>query len=287
MSGEDLDRRVGRIAADRQSGASQLLAEALAILGEALAAGVPIRPLATALIAAQPSMAPIQNAVRAAFLAQTPQELDRYAQRTRRAPAALARHALALFGSEPSTALRIVTISFSATVLGALQALAQEQQLHVSCADGQPGLEGRRMAERLASAGVEVSHYTDAGLGHALAGATGVLVGADAVTPDWFLNKSGTRMLAAAASSYGVPVYVAASLDKFVSRAVAARLEIREESPAEIWPEPPAGVRVRNPYFETTPLDLVSAVISEAGVLGAAVVPDACPTTGDEFLLDL
>ena len=132
-----------------------------------------------------------------------------------------------------------------------------------------------------------MTHYTDAALGHAIAGATAVLAGADAVTPDWFLNKTGTRMLAAVAGSEGVPVYVAATLDKFVSRDVAGRLDIREESPAEIWPAPPAGVRVRNPYFEATSLHLVSAVISEAGVLGSAMVVDACPTAGDELLLML
>lgn len=285
--GHDLDRRVAGIAENRHSGASELLVETLEVLAEALGAGKPVQPLATALIAAQPSMAPIRNAVRAALLARTPQEFDRYVQRTRRAPAALTRNAVALLGSEAPADLHVVTISFSATVLRVLEALTQTQRLHVSCAEGHPGLEGRRTTERLALAGAEVTHYTDAALGHALTGATAVLVGADAVTPEWFLNKSGTRMLAAAASSQGVPVYVAASMDKFVSRAVAARLQIREESPAEVWQAPPPGVRVRNPYFESTPMDLVSAVISEAGVLGAALVVDACPTTGDELLLDL
>jgi len=261
MSLEGLERRIARIAADRQSGASELLAEATAILAEGLATGVPVRPLATALIAAQPSMAPMRNAVRAALLATASPDFDRYVQRARRAPDALVRHAVALLGSESPDTLRLVTISFSATVLRVLESLAGRQPIHVSCSDGQPGLEGRRLAERLAAAGIAVTHYTDAALGHAIAGATAVLTGADAVTPDWFLNKTGTRMLAAVAGSEGVPVYVAATLDKFVSRDVAGRLDIREESPAEIWPAPPAGVRVRNPYFEATSLHLVSAVI--------------------------
>jgi len=287
MSLEGLERRIARIAADRQSGASELLAEATAILAEGLATGVPVRPLATALIAAQPSMAPMRNAVRAALLATAPPDFDRYVQRARRAPDALVRHAVALLGSESPDTLRLVTISFSATVLRVLESLARRQPIHVSCSDGQPGLEGRRLAERLAAAGIAVTHYTDAALGHAIAGATAVLTGADAVTPDWFLNKTGTRMLAAVAGSEGVPVYVAATLDKFVSRDVAGRLDIREESPAEIWPAPPAGVRVRNPYFEATSLHLVSAVISEASILGSAMVVDACPTAGDELLLML
>ena len=169
------------------------------MLSDALQAGTPIPPLAAALLAAQPSMAPMWNAVRAALTARAPDEFGYHVQRMQRAPGALARHAVALLGSESSSVVRIVTISFSATVMRVLEPLAERQPLEVSCADGQPGMEGRRLAERLASAGVEVIHYPDAGLGHALTGATAVLTGADAVTPDWFLNKSGTRMLAAAA----------------------------------------------------------------------------------------
>ncbi len=148
-------------------------------------------------------MAPMRNAVRAALLATASPDFDRYVQRARRAPDALVRHAVALLGSESPDTLRLVTISFSATVLRVLESLARRQPIHVSCSDGQPGLEGRRLAERLAAAGIAVTHYTDAALGHAIAGATAVLVGADAVTPDWFLNKTGTRMLAAVAGSAG------------------------------------------------------------------------------------
>ena len=132
-----------------------------------------------------------------------------------------------------------------------------------------------------------VTHYADAALAQALEGADAVVIGADAVSPDWFLNKSGTRMLAAAAAQQGVPVYVCATRDKLVSRAVAARLSVRDESPSEVWPSPPSGVTVRNRYFEPTPLDLVSAVISDIGVLGAALVPDACHSPHEALLLDL
>jgi methylthioribose-1-phosphate isomerase len=143
------------------------------------------------------------------------------------------------------------------------------------------------MAEQLAAAGVSVTHYTDAALGHALSGADGLLVGADAISPDWFLNKSGTRMLVASAVQQGVPVYVLATRDKFLSTAIASHLEVRDEGADQVWPSPPPGVSVRNPCFETTPIDLVSAVISDAGVLGAGLVADACSTAGDDVLLDL
>ena len=279
--------RVRRIAANRESGASELAVEVVAALLEAIELHGPMLSVGRALLKAQPSMAPVWNAVRAALPADAV-AFRRYAQQVARAPAVLTRNAAGLLLTEPDdTELTLVTLSFSGTVLLALQNLAQRCRLQVACADGRPALEGRRMAEQLAAAGIAVTHYTDAALGHAIAGADAVVVGADAVSPDWFLNKCGTRMLAAAATQQGVPVYVLATRDKFLSRPVASRLEVREEAAAEIWSTPPAGVTVRNPYFERTPLDLVSAVVSDVGVLGAALVPDACPSAGDELLIQL
>src|SRR3954470_23149248 len=284
---DSLNGRVAQIAADHHSGASELVDQVLSVLTDAFASGTPLRPLAVSLVNAQPAMAPVWNAVRAALLAGASAEFERYVEQVRRAPRSLVRHAAGLLLTGSSAPLALVTISFSATVALLLDALVVAQPLHVASADGLPGLEGRRMTTRLSAAGIPVSHFTDAGLGHALDAADAVVLGADAVTPDWFLNKSGTRMLAAAAAQQGIPVYVLATRDKFLSGGAAALLEVREESPVEVWPAPPAGVTVRNPYFERTTLDLVSAVISEVGVLGASLVPDACPTAGDEILMGL
>lgn len=288
MDVDSLNRRVGRIAADRESGASELMVEVLAVLEEALTAGQPIAPIARALVQSQPSMAPVWNAARAALAAPDAATFHRYTQQVARAPGALMRLAVGLLLTEASDRpLALVTISFSGTVSAALREVARRRAVTVSCADGQPALEGRRLAEQLAESGIGVTHYADAALAQALDGADALLVGADAISPDWFLNKSGTRMLATAAAHQGVPVYVCATRDKFISSAVATRLTIRDESPDEIWASPPAGVTVRNRYFERTPVDLVSAVISDTGVLGAALMSDACPTAGDELLLSL
>ena len=118
--------------------------------------------------------------------------------------------------------------------------------------------------------------FSDSAIAHALDDADAVMVGADAIVPSWFLNKSGTRMLAAAAAQRGVPVYVIAARDKFVPQQVADGLVIRSGDATEIWATPPPGVDVRNPYFESTPLDLVTAVISDVGILGTGMIPDVC-----------
>jgi translation initiation factor 2B subunit (eIF-2B alpha/beta/delta family) len=284
-----LDHRIAQIGADHQSGASEILQEVLAVLTDALAGGAPMKPVARAICRAQPSMAPVWNAALAALASeQQPGRFERFAQQARRAPDALIRFASELFAIGPAPApLRIVTISFSGTVAVVLESRARTRSLRVACAEGRPALEGRRLASRLARAGAAVTCFSDGAIGHALDSVDAVLMGADAVTPEWFLNKSGTRMLGAAAAQQGVPLYVVAARNKFVSHAVAARLIITEGAPAEIWDAPPAGVTVRNPYFEPTPLDLVTGVISDAGVLGSGMVPDVCGAPGDASLLEM
>jgi len=268
--------RLAALAANRTAGAAELLAEALDILFAARAANADMQAVAHAICEAQPTMAPLWNAA-AAATARDSERLNQFAERVRRAPATLARYAAAHFvDDDPKRRLRIVTISFSSSVVVAVEAIRAIRPLSVSCSESRPALEGRRLAAHLAAAGIPVTCFGDAAIGHALLEADAVIVGADAIAPYWFLNKSGTRMLAAAATQQGVPVYVAATRDKFVGQELSARLVIRHGDPGEIWTKPPDGVDVRNPYFESTPLDLVTAVISDVGVLGTGMIPDVC-----------
>jgi translation initiation factor 2B subunit (eIF-2B alpha/beta/delta family) len=280
------EHRIAALAGNRESGASELLVDAVAILRDALASGAPITPVARAVCRAQPAMACIWNAASVATApTDAAERLDRFAQRAARAVDAITRFALDVFKADPGTPqgapLRLVTLSYSGTVAAVFDALHRERPIRVSCNESRPALEGRRLASRLASGGIPVTCFGDAAIGQALAAADALLVGADAVGPEWFMNKSGTRMLAAAAAHQGIPVYVIAARDKFVTRALGARLEGREGASNEIWDGPPRGIAIRNPYFEPTPLDLITAVISDIGVLGAAVVPEACEGAAD------
>src|SRR6185503_7979956 len=172
--------------------------------------------------------------------------------------------------------LHLVSISCSGSVVVAVKAIQAARTVRVSCSESRPALEGRRLAAELVAAGIAVTYFSDAAIADALGSADAVLVGADAIAATWLLNKTGTRMLAAAATQQGVPVYVVASRDKFVGQELAARLVIRSGDPAEVWDSAPRGVDVRNPYFELIPLDLVTAVISDVGILGTGMIPDVC-----------
>lgn len=287
----ELDVRIARLARDNTSGASEILEEAIAILRSAAAAQLPLLPLARALVRAQPSMASVWNAAICVLAErETPDRLQRFADRAARAPAAIGRVFAAFVDTDgttrrPDSPVRLVTLSFSGTLLIALDALRRTRSVEISCTEGRPALEGRRLASRLASTGVAVTFFTDAAIGHALRDADAVVIGADAIGPEWVMNKSGTRLLASAAAHAGVPVYVVCGRDKFVSSALAKRLAGRDGDAAEVWEAPPAGVTVRNPYFETTPLDLITAVISDIGALGGALVPAACEAIHDQAAL--
>jgi translation initiation factor 2B subunit (eIF-2B alpha/beta/delta family) len=231
-------------------------------------------------------MAGLLNAALEAVASRTePQRFERFVQRLERSGSALARWGAAAF-DDSSDRLQVVTISASRSVLTVLREVARHRTVRVACAEGRPVLEGRRLAVQLAEAGLDVRLFTDAAIGSALADAQAVLVGADAVAPDWFLNKVGTRMLAAAASVAGRPVYVAATREKFLRQTATRHLLVREGTASEVWDAAPAGVSVRNPYFESTPLDLVSVLITDSGILGAGMVADVCAAAPDDRRLD-
>ena len=272
----ELNQRIDALAADRTTGASGIVAKALDILTAAKASDVDLREVTEALFRAQPTVASVWNAA-AAALSDDPTRLTQFAERVRRAPHAIARYAATHFAEHVSDRpLHLVSISSSGSVVVALKAIRAARTVRVSCSESRPALEGRRLAAELVAAGIPVTYFSDAAIADALGDADAVLVGADAIASTWFLNKTGTRMLAAAATQQGVPVYVVASRDKFAGRELAARLVIRSGEPAEVWDSAPAGVDVRNPYFEVIPLDLVTAVISDVGILGTGMIPDVC-----------
>lgn len=278
----ELRNRIDELSGDNLSGASEILDRAIALLMEVQGAAGPVRAVARALCEAQPSMAGIWNAgLHAVAGRENPAIFTTFAARVGRAERALIRVGLEFFEAGTNAPLRLATLSFSRTTAALITALSETREVRVACAEGRPMLEGRRMAAALAAAGVRVTFYTDAALGQALGAIDALLVGADAITPDAVINKSGTRLLAAAAAHQGVPVYIAASREKFVSQAVSLQLAVREGHADEVWPTPPGAIEIRNPYFEPTPLDLVASVITDAGVIGSGLVPEVCEASSN------
>jgi translation initiation factor 2B subunit (eIF-2B alpha/beta/delta family) len=110
-----------------------------------------------------------------------------------------------------------------------------------------------------------VEYSIDMALFERLAEANVVVVGADAVFPDHLVNKLGTHALARLAQLQGIPCFSLCAANKFLPTAATALLRIMEHPGQEVWPEAPDGLAISNRYFDTTPLALLSGIVSDQG----------------------
>ena len=76
-------------------------------------------------------------------------------------------------------------------------------------------------------------------------------------------NKIGTYSLAVLAAHHGIPFYVVAPSSTLDSAAAdGSAIPIEERDPAELTDRFPA----RNPAFDVTPAQLITAIVTENGV---------------------
>ena len=107
---------------------------------------------------------------------------------------------------------------------------------------------------------------TDAELALFAARVDALIIGADSVTSDLaVVNKVGSAAAAWGARSASRPCYVAVDTSKIAPRVSAAEIELEEKSGAEIWPE--RAEICSNVYFEAVPAKLITAYLTERGVL--------------------
>jgi translation initiation factor 2B subunit (eIF-2B alpha/beta/delta family) len=256
------------LADDRTSSATVLFAVAETLLREARAAGAGhVRAAAAQVCDAQPSMGGLWN-LAAAALDDDAALFERLAAQARRAPDAAARFACGLLRD----VRRVVTCSRSAVVERCVRALG----VPVICAESRPGLEGRALAAALAHDGLPVTVVADAAIASDLRSGDVVLVGADAVSARWFINKTGTLALCAAAEAQGVASYAVAGREKCVAEAIARRLTLRDDDPRTLWSDPAPGVAIANPLFERVPVERVAGIITDAGLLAGDMIAQAC-----------
>ena len=164
------------------------------------------------------------------------------------------------------------------TALGVVQAAhAQDRPLHVWVDETRPYLQGARLtAWELGQAGVPHTLIPDMAAGALMAQdqVDVILVGADRVAANGdTANKIGTYTLAVLAKRHDVPFVVCAPLSSVdLDSTDGAGIQIEERPAAEVTEIrglriAPAGTEVRNPAFDVTPAELISAIVTEEGVL--------------------
>ncbi|MFO7262928.1 MAG: S-methyl-5-thioribose-1-phosphate isomerase [Bacillaceae bacterium G1] len=161
--------------------------------------------------------------------------------------------------------------------------LAKERgwNLKVFAGETRPVLQGARLtAWELQQAGIDVTLICDNMAAAVMANGwvQAVIVGTDRVAANGDVaNKIGTYGLAVLAKAHGIPFYVAAPLSSIdLNTATGKEIPIEERPPEEVTHgfgrrTAPEGVRVYNPAFDVTPHHLVTAIITEKGI----VYPDA------------
>lgn len=150
------------------------------------------------------------------------------------------------------------------------------QALFVFCDETRPRLQGLLTAWELQQEGIACAVIPDNAAGHYLARGEVdlVITGADRIARNGdFANKIGTYEKAVLAKEHGVPFYVAAPRSTFDAGCKSgADIPIEERSEAEVLEFAgrrlaPPGVRARNPAFDVTPARLVTAFVTEDGLL--------------------
>jgi methylthioribose-1-phosphate isomerase len=164
------------------------------------------------------------------------------------------------------------------TALGVIRSAVESgKRISVLADETRPYLQGARLtAWELAEDGIPVTLITDSMAGHFMSRGEvhAVIVGADRVAANGDVaNKIGTYMVAVLARRHAIPFYVAcpvSTIDPGTPDGQA--IPIEERSSGEVtglagvrWA--PTGVNARHPAFDVTPAELVSALITERGVV--------------------
>ncbi len=164
------------------------------------------------------------------------------------------------------------------TALGVIRAaVARGKKIRVFADETRPWLQGARLtAYELVRDGIPVTIVADGASGFLMQGGLvqAVVVGADRIAANGDVaNKIGTYNLAVAARDNDVPFYVAAptsTLDPGTRSGDA--IPVEERPPGEITSVCGRRIAARgadayNPVFDITPARLVSAIVTEKGVL--------------------
>ena len=140
-----------------------------------------------------------------------------------------------------------------------------------------PLLQGARLTcWELVQAGIDVVLITDSTAASVLreGRVQAVIVGADRIAANGdTANKVGTYPLAVLAQRHAVPMYVAAPLSTLdPGTSTGSGIPIEERDPSEVTHVAgiriaPEGVRAFAPAFDVTPHELITAIITDRGVL--------------------
>jgi len=164
------------------------------------------------------------------------------------------------------------------TALGVIRSAVEAgKNISVIADETRPFLQGARLtAWEMVEEGIPITLISDNMAGHLMSHGEvdAIVVGTDRVAGNGDVaNKIGTYMVAVLAKRHNIPFYVACPLST-IDRSITSGSDIPiEERPiSEVtgfqdnhWAA--KGISVRNPAFDVTPVELVTGLITEKGVV--------------------
>ena len=170
----------------------------------------------------------------------------------------------------------LATVGYG-TALGVVRAAKEQGKLvKVLVPETRPALQGARLtAFELVTDDIDCRLIPDTAVGYMMARGTvdKVVVGADRITRDGYVfNKIGTYQEAVLAKRHGIPFYPAAPASTFDTSRDHDAVEVEQRAYEEVVKVrgrriAPRGIPVSNPAFDITPPKLVTAVVTDRGVV--------------------
>lgn len=171
----------------------------------------------------------------------------------------------------------LATVYYGTALAPVYRSWEEGKSLHVIVDETRPRLQGARLtAWELSYVGIPHTIITDSMAAPLMRwrGVDVVMVGADRIAMNGDVaNKIGTYALAIVAKEHRVPLYVAAPTSTIDPRSkTGGDIPIEERSPDEVLRIggrrlAPEGSRAWNPAFDITPAHLITAIITEKGIV--------------------
>ena len=199
---------------------------------------------------------------------------------------AIARHGADLLADLPAGAGILTHCNTGALVSGsgegtalaiAFELARRGRRPHVWADETRPLLQGARLTMwELAQHGIDATLICDSAAGQVMreGRVQAVITGADRIAANGdTANKIGTYSLAILARAHNIQFYVAAPATTFdLSLASGADIPIEQRAGEEVTcgfgkATAPSGAAVYNPAFDVTPAELISAIITDRGVV--------------------
>jgi translation initiation factor 2B subunit (eIF-2B alpha/beta/delta family) len=258
----DLEALADKVRNDSISGSSETAIYVLKTLHDILSnnetSGEQLKDFSRSLRLAKPAMAPLSNIAKMMEAASYGPDPDKAALGSVEKVMSNERTATERIAENSMEKIEgtVLTLSYSGTVVNVLKAVSKKKEIKVTVAESFPLGEGRRTADILSEAGIEVTLVTDSMVFSEARDCDLCLVGADAITPQALINKVGTYAAVLASVQAGIPAYVASSTLK-VTTELKPDWTIEQRKNGRL--------SERTQLFEPTPMELIAEVITEVG----------------------